>query len=396
MFDIITFLDDKLGVEASSIWEILYEFSCKYCIAKAELPSIDVLLELFIKMPVQDFITLNFYANEDFCYVTKENLKQIDEYKEFVDNIFDDSTSINLEIKIKKELSNSGLNVYNLNAFQNFLKERTVEENLANFTELFKKCGEHINFRLLDTSGYLSTYSIVFSNKDNVCGDSDVSRIQLVKNCNDACVFLNRTQFSVVPQDFMIQNPIDSDTFKTIIGIFQKLERVLSFVYLANTSSIYCDKAILSFNPVVSGCEYDSESMASNNIISQIYYWVFESDNCVDKANIARNIINEYCRTKEEILSIDQKVFNSIISDFQIYQMNHAEQYIEMKNKISDYIVESAKQIKELSYELSDAIKNNFVAILVFVMTVILTDSIDITAMLQRNVSHRIAAVCGL
>lgn len=396
MFNIMTFLDNKLGVEASSIREILYEFSCKYCITKEELPSSDDLMELFIKTPVQDFITLNLNANEDFYCVTKENVKQIDKYEEFVDNIFDDSTSINLEIKIKKELSNSSLNIYNLNAFQNFFKERSVEENLANFTELFKKCGEHINFRLLDTSGYLSTYSIVFSDKDNVWGDSGASRVKFIKNCNDACVFLNSTQFSVVPQDFMIQNPVDSDTFKTIIEIFQKLERVLSFIYLANTSSIYHDKVVLSFNPVASGCEYDSKSMTSNNIISQIYYWVFENDNCVDKANIARNIINAYCRTKEEILSIDQKIFNSIISDFQIYQMNHVEQYIQMKNKISDYIIDSVKQIKELSYELSDAIKNNFVAILVFVMTVILTDSIDITSMLHRNVSYRIAVVCGL
>lgn len=392
MSDIIANLNDKLNTTASSIREILYEFSCDYSIRKEQLPSSDVMMELLASIPDQDVITITFSAGEDISCVTKGNTLWIDEYEDFVRNIFGDSIAIS--IKIEKKVSNGILSIYNLNSFQEFLSGCTVEAHLANFTKLFKECGEHVNFRLLDTNGSLRTNSIVFSDNDIQWRDSERSRDELIKNCDDACVFLDRTQIRLIPQDFLIQYPVDSNAFQSIIDIFEKLERVLSFVYLANTSSIHQDKAVLYFNPVGSGCEYALDRLASNDVITQIYHWIFKDDSCVDKASIARKIINVYCRTEDEILSIDQKVFNSIKSDFQIYQKNHVEQYIDMKNKISDHIVESAKQIQELSHELSDAVRNNFVAIIVFIMTVFLTESIDFSQLLEKSISPRITAVC--
>ena len=83
-----------------------------------------------------------------------------------------------------------------------------------------------------------------------------------------------------------------------------------------------------------------------------------KDDSCVDKASIARKIINTYCRDKESILAIDDKVLNSIKSDYVIYQKNHVDQYIDMKNKISEFIVDSAGKIQELSHDIADAFRN--------------------------------------
>ena len=44
--------------------------------------------------------------------------------------------------------------------------------------------------------------------------------------------------------------------------------------------------------------------------------------------------------------------------------------------------------------ELSDAIRNNFVAIIVFIMTALLTDSFDISKLLEKDISSRITVVC--
>ena len=58
-----------------------------------------------------------------------------------------------------------------------------------------------------------------------------------------------------------------------------------------------------------------------------------------------------------------------------------------MKNKISECIVDSAKQMQELSHDVVEAFRNNFVAVIVFLMTVLLTDSIDFSQFLEKTVS---------
>lgn len=67
-----------------------------------------------------------------------------------------------------------------------------------------------------------------------------------------------------------------------------------------------------------------------------------------------------------------------------------------MKNKLSEFIVESAEQLQELAHDLAEGFRNNFVAVIVFLMTVLLTDSIDFSSFTQAKVSSNIVAVCGI
>jgi len=48
-----------------------------------------------------------------------------------------------------------------------------------------------------------------------------------------------------------------------------------------------------------------------------------------------------------------------------------------MKKDISQFIVESSQQMQEIIHSLTDGLKNNFVAIIMFFITIILTDSLD-------------------
>lgn len=394
MFDIIACLDSRLNSNVSSIKEILYEFTCTYSIAISNLPSKDILMGLLEDIPDQDKMVITFAADEDTVYVAEGEATWIEEYEQFCKSIYCDNILVSVEIK--KNVTNGSLNVYNLQKFQEFLASCSIESHLINFSKLFINCGEHIAFRLLNTNGSLWTQSISFSDNEIQWGTTERSRSELIRNCDDASVFLERTNIQLIPQDFTIQGPLEGSDFITIVRLFNDLRNILSYIYISNTSSIHKDKAILHFDPTSVGYEYTLQSLSQNSIVALIYDWVFKDDGCVDKASIARKIINVYCRTEDELLEIDQRVFNSIKSDFQIYQKNHVEQYIDMKNRISDHIVESAKQIQELTHELSEAIRNNFVAIIVFIMTVLLTESIDISKLLEKNISPRITAVCAV
>lgn len=394
MFDIAACFNSILNSTCSSVKEILYGVLFEYNIVRDQLPGVDGLMGLLERVPGQDEMMITFISGEDMTYVANGEAAWIEAYEQFVYDLFEDYVIVKVEIK--KKISNGVLNVYNLHAFQQFLMECSIADHLTNFTELFSTSREHLVFKLLDTNGSLRTKSIAFSDNDIKWSGTERSRIDLIKNCDDASVFLDRTTIKVIPQDFEIQDPVEGYEFQQIVTIFNKLRNILAYVYLANTSSIHKDKAVLHFDPSSIGFEYKLNSLSSNNVVAQIFDWIFKDDSCVDKASIARKIINVYCRSEEEILSLDERIFNSIKSDYQIYQKNHVEQYIDMKNKISDHIVESAKQIQELTHELSDAIRNNFVAIIVFIMTVFLTESIDFSKLLEKSISPRITTVCGV
>ena len=394
MFDIILTANEMFKSQAISHSEILYDFFCTYKLKKNNLPTFDYLVAFMKKFPEQDKLNLSFNCGESIirCF----NSDSLGEYQDFCEGLYDDD-EVTAEIHVVKYVVRGVLNIYNLEYFINFLTNPKYENALCNYVDLFSKYTNKIVFRLLETSGFLRTNSIVFSDDisdERMKWSENISREKQLKHCNDATVFLDKMKYPLVPQDFSVVDSIKGCELVEIKNLFDKLRNILSYIYLANSSYIVNEKAVLQFDPSAGAEEFPLGSLADNNIVSQIYDWVFKDESCVDKASIARKIINIYCKGKGSVLNIDNRIFNSIKSDYLIYQKNHAEQYIDMKNKISDFIVDSVKQLQNITHDMAAAFKNNFVAILVFLMTVLLTDTIDFSRFFEKNISPNVIAVC--
>ncbi len=392
MFNIIERANDLLKTTPSSFTEILYEFSAEYKIGKDKLPENEKLREFTGDVPEEDDVTVIF--SDETTSVTVGVAAWIETYENFVKRLYD-SDEVIVTIKIKKQARSGEINVYSLNAFSEFLSNRTFLQLFDIFVQLFELCGDRIVFHLLDTNGLLYTRNIAFLDNE-VEWKVITPRSDQLKNCEDASVFLDRNKYPLLPQDFKVIGPVEGSGFAQIQELFEKMRRIWAYVYLANSSYIANEKAILQFDPVGSAEEFDFTDLIGNTIVPQIYDWIYKEDGCVDKASISRRIINVYCRDKQAILTIDDKVFNSIKSDYVIYQKNHADQYIDMKNKISECIVDCVRQMQELSHEVVEAFKNNFGATIVFLMTVLLTDSVDRSQFLGRAVSPNVADVWGI
>ena len=121
-----------------------------------------------------------------------------------------------------------------------------------------------------------------------------------------------------------------------------------------------------------------------NEKIQEIGSWIFSGDSAVERAGIARNILAEKCKTSSDLLNISQDTINSIKSNFVIYQRDTTEQYIETKNRIADNIVELSRQQEEMVQDIVDGLRNNLIAIVAFLITVILA-GVDMDKMLQGD-----------
>ena len=393
MFDFILSLNELFGTTVLSYKEILREFNCEYKIRKNNLPDYKSLCEFIEKKPRRDEINIDFISDNGSVCV-RENGEWKGQYISFVHNVYED-TDIDVDIKVSKQIEEGIMSVYNLKDFSRFLSGLIFQDIFYNFTTLFQECGEHIEFRLLDINGSLVTSSIAFSDNDVRWTNNHYSRVELLRKCQDASIFLEREKIRLIPQDFQIYN-YEGEELECIANMFGKLKTILSFVYMANTSSIINEKVILQFNPTTWGYEYQLEQLAGNTVVPQIFDWVFSGESYVDKASIARKIINTYYKDKESIPTMDEAVLYSIKSDYVIYQKNHVDQYIEMKNKISDYIVLSMQKILDLSQDITDAFRNNLVAVIVFLMTVLFTDCIDFSKFISGDYSPKLVAVCAL
>lgn len=390
MFNIIERTNDLLKATPSSYTEILYEFSAEYKIRKEGLPECEKLLAFTRDVPQEDDIRVIF--SDGTTSVAIGAAAWIEMYENFTKGLYD-TDEIIVTIKVQKKVHSGIINIYSLNAFSEFLNNRTFPQIFDNFVQLFELCGDCIIFHLLDTKGFLRTWNIAFS-ENEVEWKTNTPRNEQLKNCEDASVFLDRHKYPLLPQDFAVISPVEGSGFAQIQELFEKLRRIWSYVYLANSAYIASEKAILQFDPVGAAEEYDFTELIRNTLVPQIYDWIYKDDGCVDKASVSRKIVNVYCHDKQAILDMDDKVFNSIKSDYVIYQKNHADQYFDMKNKISECIVDCVRQMQELSHEVVEAFRNNFVAVIVFMMTVLLTDSVDFSQFLRKAVSPNVTAVC--
>ena len=338
----------------------------------------------------------------EFIFCGNEEAKTINKVIEDTDSSFDDfindfldNDKIKINIKVSKININGKLSIYNFKNFSKFLCDLSINDICIKFTELFQQCCERIQFVLLETEEQFITKSIAFSNSDIHMIDQ-YNRTQYLKKCDEASVFLEKNRIRLVPYDFYFEeNPILQ--FIEISNLFKKLRNILSYIYIANISNVINNQLVLQFNPSEKGYEYklNRESKAFNNdIVYEIFNWIYKYDNCIERANVARSIINLYCHSSDDILNLNEKVLNSIKSNYIIYQKKHVEKYIEMKNKISEFITNSSEKIFEISHDVSDALRNNFIAVIVFIMTGLLKDYIDFSKLEDNKISGNAIIIC--
>ena len=113
-----------------------------------------------------------------------------------------------------------------------------------------------------------------------------------------------------------------------------------------------------------------------NPILYKIYDWIYSGGSSIDKAIIARNIICLHCKY-EPLLKLDSKVLLSIQSSYNLYLKDHVIQYLEMKNKVAEFISEILSRTGEYATELLDKFKTNMIAVFGFLFTVILADIVS-------------------
>lgn len=175
------------------------------------------------------------------------------------------------------------------------------------------------------------------------------------------------------------------DDFKLVIGyennplaeLFQKLTVLLAINFIATSSSI----SESQLRGIINGqrtmeYHYDIKQLPNNQNLYKIYNWIYTEGNAIDKSIIARNVISLHCKYVP-ITEIDEKVIASIQSNYNLYLKENVKEYLDLKNKVAEFISEIISKTGEYATELLDKFKANIIAIFGFMFSVILANIIS-------------------
>ena len=342
----------------------------RYNTVKSSIGTKQQLERLIKSIPERDKMTLELESGLECIIHSTDGEEWKKLYADFMGEL-ENEDEISVTLQIDKKEREDRVSVYSITAFKKYLCATKMEELLKGFSEYLK------NKRRLILEAPLS---LAHSNSIYICKpenlDDTWNRENQRQKCIEAGVFLNRDSYPIIPEDFAItQIPADEQ----ISAVFRSLRKILSYIYIAHCANIRENRILLQFDPASRSEEYSFEELSKCDTAYDLYKLVLSGEDSADKAAIARSVISLHCKSRNDILDISESVMASIKSNLLIYRKKQAKKYIKMKKEISDYIVESSKQVLELSKDLADGIRNNFVAVITFIISAILTDKLNIS-----------------
>jgi hypothetical protein len=94
-----------------------------------------------------------------------------------------------------------------------------------------------------------------------------------------------------------------------------------------------------------------------------IYDWIYQSGNLVDKLGLARNIISLHTKNPPALTG---DVYQSTLSSYKIYEKQNIKQYIEIRNKISDQLLEFNNRANKLIETFASGFNKSALALITF------------------------------
>ncbi len=358
-------VDMNTVVEKETIEE--YEISFKFK-NKIELTNIK---KIFNNIAQKDGVSISFH---DFS--TDKIHKDTDEGKinqlldEVNTDIGDESVMFNLTVT---KNDTECINVYSANIFYDYLNKLKPYGLIKIISDLIIR--NKLHFKLLNDDYELQTETFSFSKTDI---SVYLKRDDIKTKFNDISKIHGNFMSEVIPQDFKVLSYNNKkEKVIELVNKFEKIEYLLSLMFISNEFDTTGDAykfSIYGYKNIEICFEQSTlYSISKNKTISKICAWCYDEGNIVDKVHIARNIISLYSEDNN-LNEINDAVFDSIIGNYSLYLKNHIENYLKLKEDATNKFQEICDEISNQVSKLSGSLKNNFLAILGYLVTVLITE----------------------
>lgn len=361
--------------EQFSISERVKVLELKIDIDKKNIPNFSDIISLGHQIANRDKCIIEFNT------IIEDHLKLVltdpDEvaFDSFISSLNDYEDSISIALTIEKTIIENSFSVYCFEQFSKDLLSKSIVEIMNLFGTLLNGI-EYLVFEVFDSEVLFTTQTLFFVNKSNHnIITTDINRSDRISECKDISYFYNNLNVNLLPEDFKIVTSFTNNPYEEIFG---KLVSILSLVYISTMATIENNvlKAQISGQRNVEFSYELNSNIISNPILFKIYSWIYNGGNLVDKALIARNILSLHCRYTN-LINTDEKTYASIQSNFNLYLKDNVNQYLELKNKVSEYICSVTTQVGDNALSLFGNFKTNLLTLLTFLFSVIIINIVS-------------------
>ncbi len=282
-----------------------------------------------------------------------------------------DGEEISIVITITKSVKDSSCTIYDLQCFVKTFNSYEIGQFFQNFSKLFE-LGLFFRFKIFGLKMPFYTSSICF---EQLSEDTKVQETERRKEIFDffkaQCHFENIEHFCLVPSDFRLI--IKDDEQSELNLLMNRYANLISIIYLFDISSIKGNSIEFKINGYKS---IKGKSNIANLHLNEfdeyynIYEWVYNGGNINDKIGLSRNIISLHFKTVGE-LQLQGNPFQSVKSSFKVYEKQNIKQYIEIRNKISDQLLDFNNRANKIVETFASGFQKSTLALISFYISAI-------------------------
>lgn len=374
----MNFINDFLealfsDIKVQSSIENFQEFKAKFSASESKAISPTILNSLFTFLQDRDDLHISVTFGESDPVIFNSTLFDFADFTEKLNKeaeYLGDET-ISIVVTINKKTQNSNCTIYDLECFVNTLKSYDVIQFIQIFSKLINS-EPNIKLKIfnLETPFYTSTLSFS-SLLSNPLPQNAPKRKEIFESFKSQCHFGNIESFNLIPNDFKL---IEKDPKqKDLNTIFDRYSNLLSIIYIFDITSVLnnsLDYKINGYKSLKGISNINNFYKIEFDEYYKIYDWVYTGGNLNDKIGLARNIISLHFKKAGELL-LQGNPFQSVKSSFKVYEKQNIKQYIEIRNKISDQLLEFTNRANKIVETFANGFQKSTLALISFYISTI-------------------------
>ncbi|MGJ1436083.1 hypothetical protein [Sphingobacterium siyangense] len=280
---------------------------------------------------------------------------------------------IRFKTNIKKKIVDKCIWIYSLKEFENYLNgfkvldlldfmSKTIDANGG----IVVQSGDIITESWSSSIGFVGT---IWDGQNKFSLDQAGRQLRL-KSLQSSTHAVSLSEKKLVPDDFLF----NAQLFKGLTAIFNKLN--LSMIIMAIFDQTTIEGDLLNFK--LNGYKGISGSVDLKKInyeecleeYGKIYRWISQSSNFNDKLGLARNIISLHLNPSND-LSFSGSMYNSILSAYKVYEKQNIKQYIEIRNKLSDQLIDYNKRANAIVEGFASTFQKSALSVLTLFSSIV-------------------------
>ena len=334
----------------------------------------------------RDEISIGYFEDDDL--IAEYYPAQDKNWENFVADLREDASADNARVivNIAKGFVENRVSVFFHNEFFNYISSKRFEIILSIFDDLLD-LHPHVTFEFQEGEYQKwHTNRFAFVNRGEIIEWGDATK-DTIASSKVICTNNLQTKH-LLPEDFKrTENTPREDQFPKL---FSNCAQLFVLCFIADYTKIEGNKVEYKINGYRTACKNAEFAnvidigipTSTIDIYFQIYFWLYNGGNIFDKIAIVRNIIT--LNVDEATLLLKETTFDSIQTNYNIYEKKNVEQYIGIRNSVSEQLRNYQKEI----INIVDGFENDFKKLLFSFLTFVFTSVL--IRCLAKNIESKI------